>query len=205
MSLSDNLKAAKAALKHIESLNLLSSNKLSDRLASAGGIEKVIGTDQGKRTEKWGPAGSGLVKVRKQLRNDPKLKSLRNQVKFVKKNRYANCGELADIAFLYVYDNYPSIHPLDAMLFSNETEDAKGRPLYDHAWLMIGLDPKFQSKDMKSWGADAVWCDPWQSGGKAFSISDFIAGKVRNLNPFYLCDSVQRVQTGLPESYRNES
>jgi hypothetical protein len=77
------------------------------------------------------------------------------------------------------------------MYFDN---DADG---YDHMWAVIGLHAGWQSDNMRSWGADAVWVDPWQrDDGVHFSITDFVAGKVRNLNAIFKCDSVERVEAG---------
>jgi hypothetical protein len=58
----------------------------------------------------------------------------------------------------------------------------------------------WQIDNLRSWGTDAVWVDPWQGDGVAFPVDDLVKGKVRNLNAIYKCNTVELVEEGLPIS-----
>jgi hypothetical protein len=75
-----------------------------------------------------------------------------------------NCVEQASIAFVYLYQN--GVRPLDFMMFG-----ANG---WDHGWLVIGRDAN-ATEDLSTWGADAVWCDPWAvDNGLLFSVAALV-------------------------------
>ena len=185
MSLDGNLTAARNAVAYVKGLGIKAANKISDRIEAAGGVDSVIGTDQGSRMGVLGPAGNRVSNVRASG-----LQDYRDKVAYYIAQRAGNCQEQAEIALLHMYD--AGIRPLDLMFFS-----AVG---YDHVWVGVGLHAGWESGNLRSWGADAVWCDPWQGDGMAFSISDLVKGKVRNLNSKYKCDSLERIEEGLPKS-----
>jgi hypothetical protein len=69
-----------------------------------------------------------------------------------------NCGELTAVTFIYLYNL--SIRPLDFMVL---------KPPADHAFVVIGRSGKSDDDSFgRNWGGDAVICDPWASGLKAF-------------------------------------
>lgn len=185
MPLAENLAAAEDAVRYVKSLGLKAANKISDRLAAAGGIEQVLGKDQGVRMHDYGEAGLGVGKAR-----SSGLVYIEDKVEHYKKTGFGNCQEQAEIALVHLYQ--AGILPLDLMCFTD--------PDYDHVWVGVGLNAGWQPENLRSWGADAVWCDPWQGDGMAFSIDDFVKGKVRNLNTIYKCDSVELVEAGKPTS-----
>jgi hypothetical protein len=78
-----------------------------------------------------------------------------------------NCQELAAIAFACLYQS--GIRPLDYMAFKKEG--------YGHAWVVIGREAD-ATADLSTWGADAVWCDPWAGSGDGlvFSVRSFAEG-----------------------------
>jgi hypothetical protein len=101
-----------------------------------------------------------------------------------------NCGELAAIAFMYLED--AGVRPLDYMVFSNT-------PAYDHVWVVIGRANGSDPLRVSTWGAEAVWCDPWQMReGRVYSIEDLIKKKATNLDALFKLNSVELVDGGLP-------
>lgn len=223
MSLEDNLTAAKAAVDYVKSLNIRAMNRLSDRLAAEGGIDKVIGSDQGLRAvfaefdqgasmedafAKAGAAGVGVSDLRGQTMRPTSLMRLRFNAQLIVAQKFGNCEEQAQVAMLHIYDNYKAARPLDLLCFN-----AGG---YDHVWVGVGLSPTWNKAvpdgrngvpgvkrtkySLREWGPEAVWCDPWQSGGVAFAVQDLVKGSVRNLSAEYKCDSAERVEDGAPMS-----
>lgn len=103
-----------------------------------------------------------------------------------------NCMELAAIAFTYLYDE--GIRPLDYMGFGNT-------PTYDHAWLVIGRVDGSDLWDIRTWGDDAVWCDPWQlRDGRVYSTEALCRGAVVNLDQAFNLGSAELVNAGQPYS-----
>ncbi|MFT5718620.1 MAG: hypothetical protein ACJAWS_003010 [Oleiphilaceae bacterium] len=79
-----------------------------------------------------------------------------------------NCGELAALAFTDLYQN--GVSSIDYMVFNKKN--------YDHAWVTIGKAADATS-DLSTWGAEAVWCDPWADpNGLVFAIQDLLNGAV---------------------------
>jgi len=182
MSLETNLSAAKEAVAHVKGLGLKACNKLSDRIAAAGGVDNVIGTDQGLRTMNLGPAGTGVG-----ISRTMPVGNYRSRAAHFASVGFGNCQEQAEIALVHLYDK--GVRSLDLVSFSAAT--------YDHVWVVVGLAAGAFGDNVRSWGADAVWCDPWQGDGVAFAIDDLVKGKVRNLNAIYKCDSLERIEAGL--------
>lgn len=191
MGLEENLQAAEAAVKYVTKFGLKATNQRKGRAAEAGGYEKLIGTSIGDDNQ--GPLVGKLDKIR-----GTSFTSMRAAVGSFVAAGVGNCMEQAQIAMLNIYDNHPKARSLDLMGFSN--------PDYDHAWLGIGLDPNWNKpgpdgkQNLRNWGKDAVWCDPWQSGGVWFAIDDLVKGKVRNLSAIYKCNTAERVAEGKPVS-----
>jgi hypothetical protein len=103
-----------------------------------------------------------------------------------------NCWEQASIAFVYLRDHGAS--PIDFMFFT--------APGYDHAFVIIGRAQFSNFSNLRTWGPNAVWCDPWQGRtGRAFAIADFIAGRVRNLDAIYKLNTAELVGAGKPISF----
>ncbi len=194
MSLATNLALANEAIDHVRSLSITAANKRTDRLKAAGGVEQVIGTDQGMRARNLGPAGQSLGAVRGGamglFQGGVTVFALRALGLAAARAHTGNCMEQAAIAFMYLSER--NARPLDYMAFS--------QPGYDHVWVVLGLANGWQRNNLRSWGKDAVWCDPWQSGGVAFAIDDLVKGKVRNLDAIYLCNTAERVEAGNPRS-----
>ncbi len=183
MSLEANLKQGMLAIKYVKGLGMRSSNKSAHRNADApGGIEGVIARKQG-----WdNTALNGVDNTRDAAKLVP---TWRDENDLARARRYGNCGELASIALEYLFD-----HGIRAEYF-HFTE--KG---YDHAWVVIGRVPNSILNNLKTWGPDAVWCDPWQGDdGVCFSIQDFVKGKIRNLNARYKCNTLELVEAGKPK------
>ena len=191
MGLKENLSAAEAAVNYVKGFGLKATNLRSGRAAEAGGFENLIGTDIGD--ENQGPLVPKLTAVRKKHFTD-----FRKKVAHYISSGVGNCTEQAEIAMLKVFDDYPKVRPLDVMAFTNDE--------YDHVWLGIGLEPDWDKpgpkgkQNLRNWGKDAVWCDPWQSGGVWFAVDDLVKGKVRNLSAIYKCNTAERVAEGKPAS-----
>lgn len=198
MALAENLAAAEAAINYVKGLNMRSANKIAHRLREAGGVEAVVraGTDAARQAL-LNRAGQGVGVTRSMPAGNLNAIAANAET-----TGYGNCGELAAIAMVHILNNAPAARPVDYMTFS-----ANG---YDHAWVVIGLDAGWQNApplrgearaNLRAWGADAVWCDPWQGDeGVFFSVAEFVQGKVRNLNAIYKCNTVEQVEKGLPQS-----
>jgi hypothetical protein len=63
-----------------------------------------------------------------------------------------NCGEQAALAFMDLHERH-HVRPLDYMARTNR----------DHAFVLIGRVKGSKIDDHKTWGKDAVVCDPWNS------------------------------------------
>ncbi len=187
MALADNLRHGQNAVKHVKEAGVLASNKMGDRLKAAGGVKNVIAQGGFDATAHTGVGVTRHAGVRAMT-----VSNLRGTAEYTKRTKFGNCWEQAAIAFVYLFEK--GVRSLDYMAFDN---DAGG---YDHVWVGIGLDQGWQRKNLRSWGADAVWCDPWQGDGMTFSIDDLVKGKVRNLNAIYKCNTAERVEAGNPES-----
>jgi len=182
MTLERNLAIAQDAIDHISRIQIKSSNKIGNRLSASGGIENVIGTDQGTRTGDLGVAGINLQDLRSLTQT-----SFRQWAGRTVFSKSGNCGELAIVAAIHMIDAGGT--PVNLMRFTAAN--------YDHMWATIGVRPGWQADNLRSWGDEAVWVDPWQTDeGIAFSIKDFVAGKVRNLNAIYNCNTIERVESG---------
>jgi hypothetical protein len=200
MGLRENIAVANKAVKEVKKLLPKgASNKRTDRLKFAGGIEKVIATKKGM--------DYGLLREVFESREQVKAARPANPEEHIAAlaraalaNKCGNCMEQAAVAMVIAARE--NVLPLDFMMFSNPQKDPKGNPLYDHAWLVIGRAAGSKLDHLKSWGPDAVWCDPWQGDdGMVYSIADFVAGKVRNTNALYKLNTVELVEAGKPDSY----
>ena len=203
MALAQNLAAAEKVIKEIKKLVPKgSSNKIFDRLRAAGGIDKVIAKGKGFDENRT------LMKEVYYARKDAKFtlppnpKPLDRIISWAQSaiaSKAGNCMEQAALCFLgLVVEN---ALPVDYMMFTNEAKE-RGKPLYDHAWVVVGRVAGSKLDDCRSWGPDAVWCDAWQGDdGMAYSLKDFIAGKVRNTNALFRLDTVERINEGKPDSF----
>lgn len=153
MSLAHNLSIAKLGVEYTNKLlSKGSSNKTLDLLGSAflngfrvGELREVTS----KFTGMGGvPAGSSV-----ELKNLPKIRWMAHTAK---KAKVGNCGECASVAFMYLRD-IQRAKRLDWMRYNKPG---------DHAWVVIGRAQKSKTSDYKTWGPEAVVCDPW--GNVAF-------------------------------------
>lgn len=67
-----------------------------------------------------------------------------------------NCQEYAMLALEYCL-KLPT-QQVEAFYFANNSYFGYKK---DHVFIVIGRDPTSDLKDIKTWGADAVVCDPW--------------------------------------------
>ena len=181
MTLATNLQDANSAIAYVKQLGIFSSNKIADRLRGAGGIDAVV---QSRVGTDW-HVGIQLG-MQRNYTSANNITNYRTKTQMYAQSRLGNCHELAELALVWLYDH--GTRPLDLCAFT-----AAG---YDHVWVMIGLDPGATSDNLKTWGPDAVWCDPWQGDGVAFAIEDLIKGNVRNLNWQYKCNTRELVEAG---------
>lgn len=184
MALADNIRLGENAVKEVKSLGVLASNKLGDRLKAAGGVENVVGVG-------YDPTASdGVGRTRNAGIVAMTIGNLRGTAENARRTKFGNCWEQAIIAFVYLHEK--GLRPLDLMSFTTAG--------YDHVWVGIGLHRGWTADNLRSWGTDAVWCDPWQADGVVFAVSDLIKGSVRNLNAIYKCNTSELVEAGMPES-----
>ncbi|BCL69600.1 hypothetical protein MADA3029_1150017 [Vibrio nigripulchritudo MADA3029] len=103
------------------------------------------------------------------------LEWLRAVAKRAESNGCGNCGEQAAIAFCWLLDH--GYKPVDYMVRVNA----------DHAFVVIGRLKEGTAGDPKTWGDDAVVCDPWDRS--AYSAS-YIASRMwggGQVSPNSLC------------------
>ncbi|WP_143062251.1 hypothetical protein [Paraburkholderia diazotrophica] len=184
MALADNIRLGESAVREVKGLGVLACNKLGDRLKAAGGVDNVVGYGYDDT------AGAGVDRTRSAGVRTMTIGNMRGTAEHVRNTKYGNCWEQAIIAFVHLYDK--GLRPLDLMQFTTAG--------YDHVWVGIGLHPGWQSNNLRSWGPDAVWCDPWQGDGVVFAVSDLVKGAVRNLNAIYKCNTCELVEAGMPLS-----
>jgi len=186
MSLAQNLTTAANAIARARAGIRGSSNRRSDRIASAGGIEAIIATRTGFDGTLLNDVDNSRATVH--LTGNPGTDTT-NIANAAIASGVGNCHELAAVAFEYLRAS--AITPVDLMTFTTAG--------YDHVWVVIGRVNGSAVGNLRTWGADAVWCDPWQGdAGVAFGIQEFVRGGVRNLNFLYRCDTVERVEAGAP-------
>ena len=184
MSLSDKIGCGEAAVKEVKNAGILADNKLGDRLKAAQGIETVIAARQGFDST----ANDGLKRTRACPPTHLAIENLIAYAEHTKRTRYGNCFEQAVIAFVSLYEK--GVRPIDLMEFDNDDQG------YDHVWVVIGLHAGWQPDNLRSWGQEAVWCDPWQAEGVVFPVDDLVKGKVRNLSWIYKCNTAELVEAG---------
>jgi hypothetical protein len=189
MALADNVRNAQNAVNYVKSKSILAANKLPDRLKAAGGVDNVVRAGGYDAT-----AAAGVGRTRSAGIVAYTIGNLRGTAEFAARNKFGNCWEQAIMALVYLYDR--GIRPLDLMTFSNKA--------YDHVWTCIGLADGWDPDNLRSWGPEAVWCDPWQGQGVAFAVDDLVKGKVRNLNAIFKCNTTERVEAGIPDSLFHE-
>jgi hypothetical protein len=224
MALAENLQAAQQVVDDMKAFGFFAANRRSDRIAAVGGVDAAVGSNLGKNDA--GPVGQAVGAVRSvtiaptgsvdafgapvtntigQLSAITLVDVTANCASIIAAHA-GNCWEQAQVAFIELYNRFLAVRPLDLMYFRNVG--------YDHVWVGVGLAPGWNTVspirvggaamgryNLRNWGPDAVWCDPWQSGGIAFSVADMIAGKVRNLDAIYKCNTAESVEEGWPGSY----
>lgn len=201
MPLQQNLAAAQAAIAFVAAQNITSSNKAGHRIAAAGGIDEMIRLHKKIHHDDFANPAERAAALDQVFTATDGVQAVRAAPAVtwtaMANNAiaagYGNCGELAAIAGVHMA-NAGNV-PVHLMHFT-----AAG---YDHMWAMIGLHAGWQPGNLRSWGTDAVWVDPWQhDDGVCFAMTDFIAGRVRNLNSIYKCDTVMRVEDGVAAAIR---
>ena len=224
MTLAQNLTEAEQVISDMNTYGFKAANRRNDRVWAYGGTEAVIGSALGKnnpgimgdnvgivRSVNIGPSlsvdgfGAPVGNSIGQLKEISHVSVAANCVNIVATHT-GNCWEQAQVAFNEILNRFPAARPLDLMYFRN--------PGYDHVWVGIGLAPGWSTVsplkvggatigryNLRNWGPDAVWCDPWQAGGVAYSVADLIAGKVRNLDSVYKCNTAELIEEGWPGSY----
>ena len=188
MPLDQNLAIAAQAVAVARTYIRGSANRISDRIAAAGGIEAIIEARTGKCMKLTDDLNTSRAKIFPTLVDNPEVDTTKIANGAIASG-VGNCHELAAVAFEWL--RLSNVTPIDLMKFT-----AQG---YDHVWVVIGRVNQSDMTNLRSWGPDAVWCDPWQGdNGVAFGIRSFVRGEVRNLNWIYKCNTVERVEAGIP-------
>lgn len=152
MTLRDNLSIALSAVSHVQKLMVVGAqNKITDVFSSFGMslICVAAGRAAGDIAVPKEPGDGNLVM--------PLI--IRSTAAKAAELGCGNCGEQAAIAFEFLKSK--SVRPMDYMVFKEPG---------DHAFVVIGRTGESPADDYKSWGPEAVVCDPWD--GKAFVASD---------------------------------
>lgn len=201
MSLEDNLADARNALAAVQNMHIVSTNRREDRIHVAGGMEAAIQSNQRVGARHPGRLDYVARAMRHGLDHQLSLRETlfsANQTRFV---GVGNCHEQCELVVEYLCAR--GAGPIDLMTFG-----ARG---YDHLFVIIGLtgtstmlreDPGtgLYRPNLRDWGREAVWCDPWQSNGVVFAVADLIRGSVRNLDFHYKCHTAESVEAGAPKS-----
>lgn len=92
---------------------------------------------------------------RKNRKNLSTLELMENSVKNSVKNRVGNCYELASLLIMMLRElkPYPNLTiKYEAIMFAGRA---------DHELVVINRDPSSDISDLRTWGPDAIICDPW--------------------------------------------
>ncbi|MEL6915631.1 MAG: hypothetical protein AAFP13_14130 [Pseudomonadota bacterium] len=148
MSLQHNLKAAQAALEYTQSkLKKGAGNKWKD-LVDTGGMNFF-------RVDAMRDARKGISGLGGTAPGAPESMTTYPKVKWMSRTAIAcgvgNCGENASVAFVFLYETW-RMKRLDWMRYNDPG---------DHAWLLIGRAAGSTTADYRTWGNEAVVCDPW--------------------------------------------
>ena len=81
-----------------------------------------------------------------------------NQAALAERDGCGNCGPHAAVAFQYL--KRQGVSPIDYMMYASG----------DHCFVVIGRAASSKAADYKTWGPDAVVCDPW--GGVVCAASE---------------------------------
>lgn len=201
MSLEDNLADARNALGAVRNMHIVSTNQREGRIRAAGGMEAAIQSGQRVGARHRGRLDYVLRAMRHGLDHQLSLHETlfsANQTRFL---RVGNCQEQCELVVEYLYAR--GAGPIDLMAFT-----AWG---YDHTFVIIGLTGTstmlrenpgtgLYRPNLRDWGPETVWCDPWQGGGVVFAVPDLIRGSVRNLDSRYKCHTAESVEEGAPKS-----
>jgi hypothetical protein len=165
-----------------------SSNRRSDRIQAAGGIDAIVAARTGTDATLLNAVGASRAAIGPTLVGAPAVDTVQIRNGAIASG-VGNCHELAAVAYEWL--RATAVTPIELMRFT-----AAG---YDHVWVVIGRVAGSDLTNLRTWGADAVWCDPWQGdAGVAFGIQSFVRGEVRNLNAIYRCNTVELVEAGVP-------
>lgn len=207
MTLQANLAMAREAVGYVNSLRLLSSSSSSDRIARVGGMEAAIasGSRISNRRGRGGPLEGAVdaMRLTTSFSDHPTLQEAIWEAQQAKAAGVGNCEEMSLLVIEYLHSR--GLGPADVMALRGFR--------YDHMFVVIGLAPEagisrtdpnsrlgIMRQNLRDWGPDAVWCDPFQNGGTVFAVSDLIAGNVRNLDFRLKCHTAESVVDGVPRS-----
>jgi hypothetical protein len=151
MAQSDSLAAALLAVEYVKGLMTLGAeNKFTDLVASFGQsflcVMAIRSVDIAVPRDK----ADGSLQMPAILRGDAAKSADLG---------CGNCGEQTAVAFMYLKDS--GVRPLDYTVSQDPG---------DHAFVVIGRAQGSDASNYKTWGGDAVVCDPW--GDDAFPASD---------------------------------
>jgi hypothetical protein len=222
MTLDENLEFAKQAIDHVKKFGIRPTNHPNEDIAVTGpGLKQTRDTAYNRMVLNE-EIVRGLVSMRR-LDGLPEggraasrqaaltdLGEVLHSARCAQASGFGNCDEMACVAFVYLWER--SCRPIELMKFSNKAKVKKTKlvdhewvniekKVYDHMWVVIGRAQGSQVGKLSTWGANAVWCDPWQPAGKRFSIQDFVNGKVgsfSSVSTSFLLNTVASVEAGLP-------
>ncbi len=217
MTLDTNLSVARSVLREIRGMGIRSLNNSSHRTQAMGGMDVAVGSSRqtGERTKDWGPLDDIFTQANRLYWShtdapDYTLAILRTNAGITRACGVGNCEALSEVTVRVLHDQFPEARPVDIMVTSNWLGVARAR--YHHAFVVIGLsdgwdrlgldprNPELYAPDLRNWGPDAVWCDPWQNGGVAFAVRDLIQGGVRNLDVRLRLHTREDVEAACPRS-----
>lgn len=148
MSLTKNLTLAQLGVKYTnQMLSHGASNKWWDQLQTLGANSSRV-SDMRAMKGKFSGMGGLAANAKPEVQELPQIRWI---AKVAKASNVGNCGECASVAFVFLHDIH-RVTRLDFMHFNKPG---------DHAWVVIGRAQNSKTSDYRTWGSDAVVCDPW--------------------------------------------
>lgn len=132
---------------------------VSDKLIGKFPMEQVKEVNSQRQTLKQAYGVADEIALNEQMRLSIGLAVIRNRlditnlIKAAEGSACGNCLEMGFVGLQYAKDRFPKEH---VEIFDIDQGD--------HLFLVIGRQQDSDPADYKSWGCDAVVCDPWSGG-----------------------------------------
>jgi len=196
--LAENLKSAKLAIDHVSRLKVRTNSRAEDsrrmtdeqwdalhQCLTDESVNSVRGQFKAYCKPLW-PNQQTLPSDWVDRCVEQKPDAIKKLAELAEGKGCGNCNEQDAVAIVYLRDTL-KVRPLDLMILNrysgiDHTFVVIGRAdvyeVPDHSKKLCNLFPSID-KDPTSWGPDAVVCDPWHDGGKAYPATEIQAKMFR--------------------------